>query len=129
MAVTCRSGCRSGGVAPPPPPRPRPARGGRRGGEEGGERVDRGAPLADRLRDPRTEVVSVPPGSEGVEPGAFWARPPGRRRSAGVERGELLFRSGGRWRIGAGEQQEPLEAPFAGIVDEVRPGVGVRLRS
>jgi hypothetical protein len=94
-----------------------------------GEAVGRGTPLADHVRDPRTEVVSVPPGSEGVAPGAFWARPPGRRRSAGIERGELLFRSGGRWRIATGEHLEPLEAPFPGIVDEVRPGIGIRLRS
>ncbi|HSO29882.1 MAG TPA: hypothetical protein VLS28_08245 [Candidatus Sulfomarinibacteraceae bacterium] len=94
-----------------------------------GEAVDRGVALADRLRDPRTEVVSVPAGSEGVEPGAFWARPPGRRRTAGVEHGELLFRSGGRWRIGAGEHHEPLEAPFPGVVARVRPGIEIRVRT
>jgi hypothetical protein len=94
-----------------------------------GEAIIRGAPLAVRVRDPRTEVVAVPPGSEGVEPGAFWTRAPGRRRSAGIERGELLFRSGGRWRIGSGEQHEPLEAPFPGIVGDVRPGILIRVRS
>lgn len=94
-----------------------------------GQAVDRGEPLADHVREPRTEVVSVAPGSEGVEPGAFWTRPPGRRRSAGIERGELLFRSGGRWRVGGGEHHETLEAPFPGIVGEVRPGIEIRLRS
>ena len=95
-----------------------------------GEAVVRGAPLADRVRDPRTEVVTgrIEPGA--AEPGAYWAPPPGRRRAA-VEtaRGELLFRSGGRWRIGTGEHHELLEAPFPGIVREVRPGIGIRLHS
>ena len=43
--------------------------------------------------------------------------------------GELLFRSGGRWRIAAGERGDPLEAPFAGVVRDVRPGMGVTIRS
>lgn len=95
-----------------------------------GEAVVRGTPLAERVRDPRTEVVAGPAGREGGEPGSFWTRPPGRRNAAaGTGRGELLFRSGGRWRIASGEHHEPLEAPFAGIVVDVRPGIGIRLRS
>lgn len=95
-----------------------------------GEAVVRGAPLADRVRDPRTEVVAGPAGREGVEPGSSWTRPPGRRGgTAGTGRGELLFRSGGRWRIAAGEHLEPLEAPFAGVVVDVRPGIAITLRS
>jgi hypothetical protein len=95
-----------------------------------GEAVARGAPLAERLRDPRTEVVSGPAGRDGVEPGTFWTRPAGRRNTgAGTEQGELLFRSGGRWRMAAGEHHEPLEAPFPGIVAEIRPGTWIRLQS
>ncbi len=84
-----------------------------------GEVVVRGAPLAERLRDPRTDVVEGP---AAAEPGAWYVAPPGRRRALEPDRGEFLFRSGGRWRIGAGDQAEPLEAPFGGIVREVSPG-------
>lgn len=95
-----------------------------------GEAVVRGAPLADRLRDPRTEIVRSPAGTVAGSPGDPWA-PTVVRRGARAEaaRGELLFRSGGRWRVGTGEHHESLEAPFAGIVRDVRPGVGIRLRS
>ena len=95
-----------------------------------GEAVVLGAPLAERVRDPRTEVVTGPAAGEGVEPGGFWTRPAARRGgSQGAGRGELLFRSGGRWRIAVGEHHEPLEAPFPGIVLEVRPGMLIRLQS
>lgn len=94
-----------------------------------GEAVDRGTALADRVRDPRTDVAPGPVARDAAEPGSFWTRPPGRRSGAGTGRGELLFRSGGRWRIAAGEHHEPLEAPFAGTVAEVRPGIGIRLRT
>jgi len=94
-----------------------------------GETVRSGAPLADRVRDPRTEVVAGPPPREAVEPGSYWTRPPGRRSATGAGRGELLFRSGGRWRIAAGEHHELLESPFAGTVVDVRPGIGIRVRS
>src|SRR6185369_16836988 len=47
----------------------------------------------------------------------------------GERAGELLFRSGGRWRIGAGDHAEPVEAPFPGTVHDLRPGIGFRLRS
>lgn len=94
-----------------------------------GEAVVRGAPLAERLRDARTDVVAGPAGS-GAEPGTWWVATPGRRRGSDrTERGELLFRSSGRWRIGAGDPAEALEAPFAGIVGEVRPGEGLTLRT
>jgi len=95
-----------------------------------GEAVVRGAPLADRLRDPRTEVVAGPLDADAAIPGAAWVAPPARRRAEpGPERGELLFESGGRWRIGTGDHREPLEAPFAGIVRDVRPGTAIGLRS
>lgn len=83
-----------------------------------GEAVAPGAPLAERLRDARTEVVDAP---ATAEPGTAYVAPAGRRPIA-ADRGEFLFRSGGRWRIGAGDQAEPLEAPFGGIVREIAPG-------
>ena len=96
-----------------------------------GQAVVRGAPLADRLREPRTVVVAGP-GSKGTEqPGERWAPPGGGRAEAatGVPGGELLFRAGGRWRIAAADSSEPLDAPFPGIVREVRDGIGIRLQS
>jgi hypothetical protein len=97
-----------------------------------GERVGVEMPLAERLRDARTAVVAGPADADdpGV-PGGRWVPTPGRRgRESEVERpGELLFRSGGRWRIGTGEHAEPLLAPFVGTVHDVRAGVGLRLRS
>ena len=43
--------------------------------------------------------------------------------------GELLFRSGGKWRIAGGDHPDPIEAPFAGVVHDVRPGAGVTVRT
>jgi hypothetical protein len=91
-----------------------------------GEPVVAGAALAELARDARTEVVEGPPGSE---PGSWWSMPAGRRRDHGAEGGELLFRSGGRWRIGTGDPGEPLEAPVPGIVREVRPGMGISIQT
>jgi hypothetical protein len=95
-----------------------------------GEAVVRGAPLADRLRDPRTEVVAGAVDPEAAVPGTQWASAAVHRHGDPLpERGELLFRSGGRWRIGTGDHQEPFEAPFSGIVREVLPGTAIGLRS
>ena len=96
-----------------------------------GQAVVRGAPLADRLREPRTVVVPGP-GSKGPErPGDRWTPPDGGRAddAGGVPSGELLFRAGGRWRIAAADSSEPLDAPFPGIIREVRDGIGIRLQS
>lgn len=93
-----------------------------------GERVDPGQPLAERLRDARFEEVQ----EQGADarPGARWSgelpRTGLRRRAAEVS-GELLFVSGGRWRLAVGEHVETLEAPVAGIVRAVHPGVGIVL--
>ncbi len=96
-----------------------------------GQAVVRGAPLADRLREPRTVVVPGP-GSKAKEgPGDRWSPPGGGAidDTSGVPSGELLFRTGGRWRIAAADSSEPLDAPFPGIVREVRDGIGIRLES
>jgi hypothetical protein len=90
-----------------------------------GESVVRGAQLAERFRDRRTDVVEGPAG-DGAEPGSWWTGSPSRRdRSGEPPSGELLFRAGGRWRVASGEPADALEAPFAGIVREVRPGAGI----
>ena len=92
----------------------------------GGETVFAGETIADRLREARLLETSDAP---ALRPGQRWTRV---RVSASGEpepqsEGELLFESDGRWRIATGEHQEPLESPVAGIVREVRPGVGIRV--
>jgi hypothetical protein len=91
-----------------------------------GESVFAGETIADRLRAPRLIETNDAP---ALRPGERWTRV---RVSASGEpepqsEGELLFESDGRWRIATGDQQEPLESPVAGIVREIRPGVGIRL--
>lgn len=97
-----------------------------------GEAVSRGQPIIERYRDVRTIVSHVPPMGDG-------AAVPGEHRTVPAERGsrtnepstsgELLFQSGGRWRLAGGERPEPVDAPFAGLVSDVRPGAGVTVRT
>jgi hypothetical protein len=97
-----------------------------------GEAVGRGQPIVEHYRDPRTIVVAGSVSADGPGmPGERWAEPPNRRAREGetTPGGELLFRSGGKWRIAGGERPDPVEAPFAGIVHEVRPGTGVTVRT
>jgi hypothetical protein len=97
-----------------------------------GEAVGRGQRILEHYRDPRTIVIAgngsdAAPGS----PGERWSEPAGRHAQHGeaTPGGELLFRSGGKWRIAGGERPDSIEAPFAGVVHEVRPGTGVTIRS
>ncbi|HUQ43464.1 MAG TPA: hypothetical protein VM451_03510 [Candidatus Limnocylindria bacterium] len=97
-----------------------------------GEAVGRGQPILEHHRDPRTIVVAGPIGEDGTAgPGDRWTEPAGRssRETEVRSDGELLFRSGGRWRIAGGDRPDPLEAPFAGVVHEVQSGTGVTIRS
>ena len=97
-----------------------------------GEAVGRGQPIVEHLRDPRVMVVnSVSPADGSGVPGERWQTPSSRRVPDGDANagGELLFRSGGRWRIAGGDRPEALEAPCAGIVREVQPGAGVTVRT
>jgi tRNA threonylcarbamoyladenosine biosynthesis protein TsaE len=97
-----------------------------------GEAVGRGQPLIEHYRDPRTIVLATDLGTDGpAAPGERWAELPGRRASEPdpSPSGELLFRSGGKWRIAGGDRPDPIEAPFAGITHEVRPGIGVTVRT
>jgi hypothetical protein len=95
-----------------------------------GEAVGRGQPILEHFREPRTLVV---PGSGGEgnqqAPGERWIPGRGGRDGQSPPDGELLFRSGGRWRIAGGDRAEPLESPVVGVVHEVRPGAGVTIRS
>ena len=92
----------------------------------GGESVFAGETIADRLREARLLETNDAP---ALRPGERWTRvrvtPSGHADSQ--SEGELLFESDGRWRIATGEHQEPLESPVAGIVREVKPGVGIRI--
>src|SRR5215213_1971439 len=97
-----------------------------------GETVDRGQPILEHHRDPRTIVVAGAIGEDGTAtPGDRWAGTPWQRARDGEVHpgGELLFRSGNRWRIAGGDRPDTLEAPFAGVVHEVQPGTAVTIRS
>lgn len=97
-----------------------------------GEAVGRGQPIVEHYRDPRTIIVAGSGSPDGTgAPGDRWSEPAGRRvREGGAAAGgELLFRSGGKWRIATGDRPDPIEAPFAGIVNEVRAGTGVTVRT
>lgn len=95
-----------------------------------GEAVGRGQPILEHYREPRTLVV---PGANGegnqAAPGERWSAAGRGARDGQPADGELLFRSGGRWRIASGDRAEPLESPVAGVVHEVRPGAGMTIRS
>ncbi|HYL40244.1 MAG TPA: hypothetical protein VET90_02950, partial [Candidatus Binatus sp.] len=96
------------------------------------QRVDAGADLAAHIREAHTAVVAGPaPTEEAAQPGRHWTPPPGRRshEDEGEPGGELLFRSGDRWRIGTGAHDEPVEAPVGGTIGSVKPGVEIRLRT
>jgi hypothetical protein len=97
-----------------------------------GEAVGRGQAIADHIREARTIVVAATLGEERPRsPGDRWRAAPGRQLREGESRaeGELLFRSGGRWRIATGDRAEVLEAPSAGVVHEVVPGSSITIRS
>ena len=92
-----------------------------------GDSVVVGAPLAERVRDPRLEEHAVPLSVDPV-PGARWTGTI-RRGETKAPSGEYVFQWRSRWRIAIGEAGDLLETPFAGIVREVRPGVGITIRA
>jgi hypothetical protein len=94
-----------------------------------GEAVGRGQPILEHYREPRTLVIPARNGEGQPAPGDRAAPIGSRSRDGEPLDGELLFRSGGRWRVAGGDRPEPLESPVAGVVHEVRPGAGVTIRS
>ena len=92
-----------------------------------GDSVVVGAPIAERLRDPRLDEREIPD-EVGAHPGGRWigATRRGEERGPG---GEYAFEWHDRWRVATGDIADPVEAPFAGIVREVRPGVGITIRA
>jgi hypothetical protein len=92
-----------------------------------GDSVVVGAPIAQRLRDPRLDEVAIS-ATATPRPGRRWS--PGTEsrdgRSAG---GEFMFSWRGRWRVATGDLADPLEVPFAGIVRAVHPGTAITVRA
>jgi hypothetical protein len=94
-----------------------------------GESVAPATPIADPIHNPRLIEVA---GDASARPGDRWAahRPSRRtRRRFRHPEGELLFEADGRWRVAAGELAQPIESPVSGIGREVRPGIGITIRT
>lgn len=92
-----------------------------------GDSVVVGAPIAERLRDASLDEVHLPGGIE-PEPGGRWSEP-ADDRDGRIEVGEFVFSWRGRWRVASGALADPIDAPFAGIVREVRPGTSITVRA
>ncbi len=94
-----------------------------------GEPVIAGTPLAERLRDPQLGEAPALPGEDHRRPGDRIVDETGGRslRRAAAAAGELVFRSGRRWRVATGEVADPIEAPAAGIVRDVRSGTAIAI--
>jgi hypothetical protein len=92
-----------------------------------GDSVVVGAPIAERLRDPRFDETEVPAAAD-PHPGGRWAGQSrrGQERGAG---GELIYEWHGRWRVATGDVADVVESPFAGIVRHVRPGTAITIRA
>jgi len=98
-----------------------------------GDAILAGSPIAERLRDARTIEVASSAAGEEARPGGRWSTAGHGgvhlRRGGGAEAGELLYEHGGRWTIAAGEHAETVDCPLAGVVRDVRPGIGIRVRA
>jgi hypothetical protein len=100
-----------------------------------GDTVTAGAPLAERMAE--TNLVDV--GSRGTladpadaTPGRAPSAAPAWRSGGWIAApdahgGELVTHADGRWRMAVGTPVDALEAPAAGVVREVRPGIGLSL--
>ena len=94
-----------------------------------GEVVTAGMPIAERLRDRRLDEAPAIADRDPRRPGDRLVAEPGGGplRRAAAAAGEIVFRSGRRWRVATGDVSDLVEAPGAGIVREVRAGTGMRL--
>ncbi len=92
-----------------------------------GDSVVVGAPIAERLRDPRLDEREIAE-EVAARPGGRWAGATRRGEDRGPG-GEFEFEWHDRWRVATGDIADPVEAPFAGIVRDVRPGVGITIRA
>jgi hypothetical protein len=98
-----------------------------------GDPIIAGTAIAERLRDPRLVELGASATPDGARAGDRWTTTGQTgvklRRGGGAETGELLYEHGGHWALAAGEHPEPVECPLAGVVRDVRPGVGIRVRA
>lgn len=92
-----------------------------------GDSVVVGAPIAQRLRDPRLDERTVPAAAT-PRPGRRWTASSDARDGHAAD-GEYVFAWRGRWRVATGDLSDPLEVPFAGIVRDVRPGTAITVRA
>ena len=92
-----------------------------------GDSVVVGAPIAERLRDPRLDEVIIADPAD-ARPGARWPGNAKRGEPRGPG-GEFMFLWRGRWRVATGDIADPIESPLAGIVREVRPGTAITIRA
>ncbi len=92
-----------------------------------GDSVVVGAPIAQRLRDPRLDELTIP-ATATPRPGRRWTASSGARDGQAAS-GEFVFGWRGRWRVATGDLWDPLEVPFAGIVRDVRPGSAITVRA
>jgi hypothetical protein len=107
-----------------------------------GEPAVVGTALAERYLDTRLAETG-PAELDDAAPGGRWTRPaesvrrtvrPARpTRTARIARtateGELLFEWRGGWRIAAGDHPDALDAPVPGLIRDVRPGIGIAIRT
>lgn len=94
----------------------------------GGDAIARGAALVERLRDPRPIVLRSQPPADARSGDRFVpvsGRMPSLRGRPDPAEVELLYHAPGGWRGVGGDLTETIEAPMAGIVREVRPGVSL----
>jgi hypothetical protein len=98
-----------------------------------GDAIVAGAALAERVRDPRIVELAANATEDQVRAGDRWmtAGRDGtrRRRGARAVAGELLYEHEGHWALAAGDHTEAIESPLAGVVRDVRPGIGIRVRA
>lgn len=110
-----------------------PLRPGDRALVEHGDAIPPGTTVVERLRDPRIVELPAAATGEGRRPGERWSTSGHAhsrlRRGEGAESGELLYEHAGHWALAAGEHPEPVDCPVAGVVRDIRPGIGVRVRA
>ena len=99
-----------------------------------GDEVTAGAPLAERIGEASlADVGARDTSARPAEPTAEAEPSPTTWRSgawmaaADARGGELVAHADGRWRMAVGTPLDLLEAPAAGVVREVRPGIGLSL--
>ena len=98
-----------------------------------GDAIVAGTTIAERLRDARSVEIGAASAPETARAGERWATAGQTgvrlRRGSGAEAGELLYKHGGHWAVAAGEHAETVDCPLAGVVRDVRPGIGIRVRA